>query len=100
MSGFLGCAEGAVIFAIVSSGFDMGTGIDFFLLLQRLASVMVTVIATAASTTTAPPAGTTTPEGQDASVGCPRVVAGGCGTLEHCVVVLYLVKSLEEIGAS
>jgi hypothetical protein len=61
-------------------GFNMGTGINFFL--QRLAGVMVTVIATAASTTTAPPAGTTLPEGRDASAGCPRVVVGGCGTLE------------------
>ena len=52
MSGFLSCAEGAVIFAIVSLGSYMGTGINFFL--QRLASVMVTIIATAVSTTTAP----------------------------------------------
>ncbi len=81
MFGFLGCSEGAVILAIVSLGFNVGKGIDFFLC--GIAGVMVTVIATAASTTTAPPAGTTLPKGQDASAGCPRVVLGGCGTLEY-----------------
>ena len=96
MFGFLDCAEGAVILAIISSGFNMGTYIDFAL--RRLAGVMVTVIATAVSTTTAPPAGTTSPEGQDASAGCSRVVMGGCGTLESCGVVLHLVKSCEELG--
>jgi hypothetical protein len=98
MSGFLGCAESTVIFAIVSSDFYMDTGINFFL--RRLPGVMVMVIATAASTTTALPAGTTSPKGQDASAGCPRVVVGGCGTLENCVMVLHLVESCEEMWVS
>ena len=59
---------------------------------------MVTVIATAKSTTTAPPAGTTSPKGQDASAGCPRVVLGRCGTLENCVVILHLVECCEKMG--
>ena len=74
----------------------MGTGIDF--VLRGLAGVMVMVIATAASITSAPPARTTLPKEQDASAGCPRVVLGGCGTLEHCIVILHLVKCFEQMG--
>ena len=95
---FLGFGEGVVILAIVSSGCNMGTGIN--LLLRGLAGVMVTVIATAASTTTAPPSGTTLPEGRDASAGCPRVVVGGCGKFEIGVVILQLVECFENMGVS
>ena len=98
MFGFLGCAKEFVLSGIIPLGFNMNTGIDFFL--RRFAGVMVTVIATAASTTTASPPGTTSPEGRDASAGCPRVVVGGCGTLENCVMVLHLVESCEEMWVS
>ena len=94
MFGFFGCAEGAVIFAIVlSSGLNMDTGINF--LLRGLAGVMVAVIATAASTTTTPPARTTSPEGRHASAGCSGVFKGGCGTLESRIKFLQLVESCE-----
>ena len=56
---FLGWGEGVVLLTLVSSGFNMGTGINF--VLQGLLRVMVT--ATAASTANAPPAGTTLSNG-------------------------------------
>ena len=73
----------------------MSTGVNFFL--RWLVGALVIA---STSTTTAPPAGATSPKGQDASAGCPRVVKGGCGTLESCVVVIHLVKSCEEMGVS
>ena len=98
MLGLLSCVEVAVLFGVISSSLNMSTGINFFL--RRLAGVMALVIATALSTTTTPPARTTSPKGQDAYAGCPRVVKGRCGTLESCVVILHLVKSREKVRAS
>ena len=88
MFGFLGCAKKFVLTEFIPLGFDMSTAINLFL--RRLVGALVIA---ATSTTTTPPAGTTAPKGQDASLGCPRVVTGGCGLFESCVVVLHLVKS-------
>ena len=95
MFGFLGCGKEFVLTGIIPSGFNVGTGVNFFL--SWLAGGMVIA---PLSTTTTPPAGTSSSKGQDAPAGSPRVVKDGCGTLESCVVVLHLVKSCELIGVS
>ena len=94
MFGFLGCSKEFLLSAIVPLGFDMSAGANFFL--SWLAGA---VVIAPLSTTTTPPAGTSFPKGQDAPLGCPRVVKGKFGTLESCVVVLHLVKSCELIRA-
>ena len=90
MFGSLGGGKEFVLTAIIVLGFNVGTGINLFL--SWLAGATVTP---PSSTTTAPPAGTTSPEGRDASAGCPGVVKGRCGTLESCIEFLHLVKSCE-----
>ena len=90
MFGSFGCGKEFVLTDIIPFGFDMSTGVNFFL--SWLAGGMVIA---PSSTTTTPPAGTSSSKGRDAPAGCPRVVPGGCGTLESCVVVLHLVKKLK-----
>lgn len=95
MFGFLGCGKEFVVTGIIPLGFNVSTGINFFL--SWLGGGMVIA---PLSTTTTPPAGTSLPKGQDAPAGCPRVVKDECGTLESCVVVLHLVKSCELVRVS
>jgi hypothetical protein len=92
---FLGCGKEFVLTGIIPSGFNVNTGVNFFL--SWLAGGMVIA---PLSTTTTPPTGISSPEGQDALAGSPRVVKDRCGTLESCVVVLHLVKKCEKIRVS
>ena len=95
MFGSLGGGKLFVLTDIIVLGFNVGTGINFFL--SWLAGGMVTP---SSSTITAPLAGTTSPKGRDASAGCSGVVIGGCGTLESRIKFLHLVKGCELAGVS
>ena len=90
MFGSLSGGKEFVLTDVIASGFNVGTGIDFFL--SRVAGATVTP---PSSTTTTPPAGTTSSKGRDASAGCSGVVKGGCGTLESRIEFLHLVESCE-----
>jgi hypothetical protein len=82
---------------VVAVSFYWQTGINHFLRWYVGAGVISALSTT--STITTPSARTTSSKGQDASPGCTRVVKGGCGSLESCVMVLHLVKCGKQMMA-